>query len=135
MTEIEKARRGTRWVDLNKLAEELGAEFDELHGMMKDCARRELAGEKVSRENDVENDVERLPDAAADVMLAVNAMINKVNAHHLLGPVLMAGVAACADLIKGTFDDGDRKLMEGLSEKIISRSTVNKYKAGNHDED
>ena len=131
MTEIEKARRGMRSVDLNTLVEELGAEFDELHGMMKDCARRKLAGEKVSRENAVE----RIPDAAADVMLAVNAMINKVNAHDLLGPVLMAGVAACADLIKGTFDDGDRKLMEVLSEKIISRSTVNKYKAGNHDED
>ena len=135
MTEIEKARRGTRSVDLNKLAEELGAEFDELHGMMKDCARRELAGEKVSRENDVENDVERLPDAAADVMLAVNAMINKVNAHDLLGPVLMAGVAACADLIKGTFDDGERGLMEDLSELILIRSNVYKYKAGNHDED
>ena len=131
MTEIEKARRGMRSVDLNTLVEELGAEFDELHGMMKDCARRKLAGEKVSRENAVE----RLPDAAADVMMAVNAMINKVNAHELLGLVLMAGVAACADLIKGTFDDGDRKFMEVLSEKIISRSTVNKHKAGNHDED
>ena len=130
MTEIEKAKRGMR-VDFDTLVEDLGAEFDELHGMMKDCARRKLAGEKVSRENAVE----RIPDAAADVMLAVNAMINKVNAHDLLGPVLMAGVAACADLIKGTFDDGDRKLMEVLSEKIISRSTVNKYKAGNHDED
>lgn len=131
MTEIEKARRGKRSVDLNKLAKELEKEFDKLDGMMKDCARRKLAGEKFSREN-IE---ECLADAAADVMLAVNAMINKVNAHYLLGPVLMAGVAACADLIKGTFDDGERKLMEGLSEKIISRSTVNKYKAGNHDED
>lgn len=131
MTEIEKARRGKRSVDLNKLAEELGAEFDELHGMMKDCARRMLAGEKVSRENAVE----RLPDAAADVMMAVNAMINKVNAHHLLGPVIMAGVAACADLIKGTLDDGDRELMEVLSEQVLVRSTVYKLKAGNHDED
>ena len=131
MTEIEKARRGKRSVDLNKLAEELGAEFDELHGMMKDCARRKLAGEKVSRENAVE----RLPDAAADVRMAVNAMINKVNAHHLLGPVIMAGVAACADLIKGTLDDGDRELMEVLSEQVLVRSTVYKLKAGNHDED
>ena len=131
MTEIEKAQRGMRSVDLNTLVEELGAEFDELHGMMKDCARRKLAGEKFSRENIAEC----LDDAAADVMLAVNAMINKINAHDLLGPVLMAGVAACADLIKGTFDDGDRKFMEVLSEKIISRSTVNKHKAGNHDED
>ena len=131
MTEIEKARRGKRSVDLNKLAEEIGAEFDELHGMMKDCARRKLAGEKVS----MENAVERLPDAAADVMMAVNAMINKVNAHHLLVPVLMAGVAACADLIKGTLDDGDRELMEVLSEQVLVRSTVYKLKAGNHDED
>ena len=131
MTEIEKARRGKRSVDLNKLAEELGAEFDELNGMMKDCARRKLAGEKFSRENIAEC----LADAAADVMLAVNAMINKVNAHDLLGPVIMAGVAACADLIKGTLDDGGRELMEVLSEQVLVRSTVYKLKAGNHDED
>lgn len=119
MNEIEKAHKG-KSVDLNKLAKELEKEFDKLDGMLKDCARRKLAGEQSSRET-----VKRLVDAAADVMLAVNAMINKVNAHYLLGPVLMAGVAASADLIKGTFDDGDRKLMEGLSEEIISRSTVN----------
>ena len=135
MTEIEKARMGMRSVNLNKLAKELEKEFDKLDGMMKDCARRTLAGEQFSRENDDDRLADAVVDAAADVLQAVNAMINKVNAHGLLGPVLMAGVAAYADLIKGTFDDGDRKLMEVLSEKIISRSTVNKYKAGNHDED
>ena len=131
MTEIEKAHKGKRSVDLNKLAKELEKEFDKLDGMMKDYARRKLAGEKFS----TENIADCLADAAADVMLAVNAMINKVNAHQLLYPVLMAGVAACADLIKGALDDGERELMEVLSEKVLVRSTVYKLKAGNHDED
>lgn len=118
MTEIEKAHKGES-VNLNKLAKELEKEFDKLDGMMKDCARRKLAGEQSSRET-----VKRLVDDAADVMLAVNAMINKVNAPERLAPVLVAGVVACADLAKGTFDDVDRKVIEKLSEEIISRSTV-----------
>lgn len=130
MTEIEKAHKGES-VNLNKLAKELEKEFDELNGMMTDIARRKLAEEKVSRENAVENAVENdVENAAADVMLAVNAMINKVNADERLFPemlnkinaderllpVVISGLDACSDLIKGTFDDGERKLMEVLSE-------------------
>lgn len=127
MTEIEKAHMGKRSVDLNTLAEELGAEFDELHGMMKDCARRKLAGEQSLMET-----LKRFTDAAADVMLAVNAMLIKINADERLFPVVISGLAACADLIKETFDGDKRKLMEVLYEIIHNEY---KYQAGNHDED
>ena len=132
MTEIEKARRGMRSVDLNTLVEELGAEFAELHDIRKDRARRTLAGEQFSRENDDDRLADAVVDAAADVLQAVNAMLNKINADEMLFPVVIAGVAAGVDLIKETFDGEERECMEILSEIIHNEY---KYKAGNHDED
>lgn len=129
MTEIEKARKGNS-VDLNKLAHELEEEFDELHGMMIDNALRIATGEQ---SNDSIN-ADRIVVAAADVMMAVNAMINQINADARFAPVVVAGVAAYGDALKGTFDGFENGAMKVLCEEILCNSTVYKIRKGNQND-
>lgn len=129
MTEIEKARKG-KSVNLNKLAKELEKEFNALQRIMIDYARRELDGEK----RNTENPALRLARAAGYVMIEVNAMINQINADARLYPVVVAGVAACGDALKGTFDGFEKNLMEALCEEILCNSTVYTIRKGNQND-
>lgn len=129
MTEIEKAGKG-KSVNLNKLAKELEKEFNALQRIMIDDARRELDGEK----RNTENHALRLACAAGHVTMAVNAMINQINADARLAPVVVAGVAACGDALKGTFDGFEKRAMEVLCEEILCNSTVYIIRKGNQND-
>lgn len=132
MTEIEKSMQGM-WdeIDLNGLVDELGSEFNELHGMIIDNARRIATGEQINELIPVG----RIFVAATDVMQAVNAMFNKIDAYEWAYPFILAGVATFVDALKETFDDGERKIMETLEDTILSKSKMYCIRKVNHDED
>lgn len=126
MTEIVKSILGMKdIIDLNGQAKELGILLDAIwNDILKS---RNGDGHKVNEKN--------ITTLAVYIMEAINDYVYKLDPKKSTMPIIIAGVAAWVELMRGTLDENETKKTDLMIEAVVNSSIVCKEEKGEDDEE
>lgn len=126
MTEIEKSILGMKdQIDLNGQAKEIGILLDAIGiAILKS---RNGDGHKVNEKN--------ITTLAVYIMEAINDYVYKLDPKKSTMPIIIAGVAAWVELMRGTLDENETKKTDLMIEAVVNSSIVRQEEKGEDDEE
>ena len=126
MTEIEKSMLGKKdEIDLNGQAKEIGILLDRLGRSILNNSRNE----------DNQENAKNIITLAVYIMEAVNDYVYKLDPKKWSIPVIIAGVAAWVELMRGTLDEKETKTTDFLIEDVVNSTIVCEKEKGEDDEE
>lgn len=126
MTEIIKSMLDMKdLIDLNGQAKELGILLDAIGKAI--LKSRNGDGHKVNEKN--------ITTLAVYIMEAINDYVYKLNPKKSTMPIIIAGVAAWVELMRGTLDENETEITNFLIEAVVNGSIVCEEEKGEDDEE
>ena len=126
MTEIEKSMLGMKDdIDLNGQANEISILLDGL-GMS-------ILNNSMNEDN--QENAKNIITLAVYIMEAINDYVYKLHPINCIMPIIIAGVAAWVELMRGTLDENETKKTDLMIEAVVNSSIVCKEEKGEDDEE
>ena len=126
MMEIVKSMLGMKDdIDLNGQAKEIGILLDAIGNAILKGGNGD--GEEVNEKN--------FTTLAVYIMEAINDYVYKLHPSTCIMPIIIAGVAAWVELMRGTLDENETKKTDLMIEAVVNSSIVLQEEKGEDDEE
>ena len=126
MTEIEKSMLGMKDdIDLNGQANEISILLDGL-GMS-------ILNNSMNEDN--QENAKNIITLAVYIMEAINDYVYKLHPKNCIMPIIIAGVAAWVELMRGTLDEKEKETTDLLIEAMVNSYIFRKEVIGEDDEE
>lgn len=131
MTEIEKSMLGMKdKIDLNGQANEIYILLDSLGRSILNNSRN-----KDNHKENAKNISKTAVTLAVYIMEAINDYVYKLDPKKSTMPIIIAGVAAWVELMRGTLDEKETKTTDFLIEDVVNSTIVCEKEKGEDDEE
>ena len=126
MTEIIKSMLDMKdLIDLNGQAKEIGILLDAMGNAVLGSGNGD--GHEVNEKYMI--------TLAVYIMEAINDYVYKLHPKNCIMPIIIAGVAAWVELMRGTLDEKDTAATDNMIEAVVNSSIVRKEVIGEDDEE